>query len=66
MVSGITILISLPIIGWAADRIPAVLVIIVSFFIRGSLFGIIYYATEPKSWKIRTLVPMIFLFTMLQ
>lgn len=44
LISGITIAVSLPLIGWASDRLPPFAMIIVSFISRGCLFGLFYYA----------------------
>jgi len=38
MWSGITLAVSLPIIGWAADRLPPFTLLVGAFLIRGLLF----------------------------
>ena len=37
--SGISLTVSLPLIGWASDRLPPIYVIIASFAVRGGLFA---------------------------
>lgn len=41
--SGITLVVSLPVIGWAADRLSPINIIIASFLLRGILIACIWF-----------------------